>query len=246
MTESATRTKDVTQYGEGGRPLASEQPRRAIDLAGSIGPQVGIERLDAYAKWIFISAGVIAVLGAGLSAAVTSTLSDLGRVVLGTALAAVGLSVASSALSLASLVDSTMRRRFLVIACVSFGIALFLGGIAPLASAVRLSQSDEGSHNHSLTYNLDAVAGSFQATLSGNDFAPGSSVELRLAGTPRDRDKNIMFPRGRAVADANGVAKITATLPHVDMLRELVIFTRVMKATGETKDDTITFDPGKL
>lgn len=228
---------------EGGRPLSSEQSRRATDLADPIGPQVGIERLDGHAKWIFITAGVIAVLGAGLSAAASSTLSDLGRVVFGTALAAVGLSVASSALSLASLLDAPTRRRFLVIACVSLAIALFLGGIAPLASAVRFPQSVEGTY-HSLTYNLDAVAGSFQATLSGNDFAPGSPVEIRLAGTPRDRDKNLIFPRGRTVADASGVAKITVTLPHADMLRELMIFTRVVRATGETKDDTISFDTG--
>jgi hypothetical protein len=246
--------------GEGGRPPSSEQPARANDVADPVGPQAGIERLDAYARWIFISAGVIAVLGVGLSAAAFSTLSGLGRVVFGIALAAVGLSVASSALSLALQshpagssggdpmledVDAEFaaRRKLLVVACVSFAIALFLAGIAPLASGVRFPLSNEGPH-HSLTYNLDAVAGSFQATLSGNDFGPGSAVELKLLGTPWDHDKSVVLPRSRAIVDGSGAAKLTVTMPHVDMMRELVVVTHVVEATGKVKDEILSISTG--
>ncbi len=236
------------------RPLSREQAQ-ANDLADLGRPRVGMRGVDAYTEWIFISAGVIAVLGAGLSNAAFNTLSDLGKIVFGMALASVGLSVASSALSFASQWhaispssrDSMLaainaqfaaRRKFLVIASVSFAIALFLAGIAPLVSGVRFPLRQEGLH-HSVAYNLDAVTGSFQATLSGNGFVPGSPVELILQAVPRER--SFILPRSRAIADTSGAAKITVIFPHVEMVKgPLLVFTRVVETPGQVKEDTLT------
>jgi len=237
------------------RPPSSDEQARANDLADLLKPKVGTERVDAFAKWILISTGMIAVLGVGLSNFALSTLSGLGKIVFGMALASIGLSVASSALSFASQWhaigpfsrDSMLaainaqfaaRRKFLVIASVSFAIALFFAGIAPLASDVRFPLRQQSLH-HSLAYNLDAAAGSFQATLSGDHLVPGSPVELILQATPRDR--SLILPRGRVIADASGVAKVTVIFPHVDMVKgPLLVFTRVVEAPGQIKEDTLT------
>src|SRR2546426_751917 len=131
-----------------GRTVSETQSGRLAALQTFTSPSESLNRLDAFAKWLFATVATVGTLGAALSTTGLAEPKRLGRFVFAAAVLALGFSLAMAAYSLApkwvsanpNSIDSmenavartfASRRGPLRWAAFAFAAALLLAGFTP-------------------------------------------------------------------------------------------------------------------
>lgn len=173
-----------------GEPVTPEQKAQFDALRALFDPKTGMDRLDAYGKWLFGSGVIVGSLGAGLSSSVLPKLRGLGTwsfvlavVAFGICLIAASFSIAPKWVtvrmtdleSLRTAINEQFkeRQKYLTTASVFFGVALALSGISPLLSL------NSGTDLPVLHYSKDNK-GALSVGVEGDDMQPGTIIGVRL------------------------------------------------------------------
>jgi hypothetical protein len=131
--------------------LSAEEVADYEQLRGLVSPEKSLALLDDFAKWLFAIAATVGTLGASFGVSNANELKGDGKTVFAVAVAAVGVSLALTALARLPLrigvnrysdVDLaknvawiiTVRGILLGIAALLFAVALVLAGLSPLVS----------------------------------------------------------------------------------------------------------------
>src|SRR5918999_3399327 len=134
-----------------GTPISAGQAESLQSLQSVFKPEVGLKRLEDFAKFIFASVAIVGTLGAAFSNAAFAELGPRGKLLFGLALVAVAISLGSAAMSLspkwvvanphnhASMEEAVAhayraRRLPLQVAAWAFLIALGLAAGAPIVT----------------------------------------------------------------------------------------------------------------
>lgn len=236
-----------------GRSVSNTEIAQLNELKALFKPEVGMKRVEDFAKWLFGGTTIIATLGAGLSNVVFGQLVGYGKLVFSLAILFFGLSLACAAVCLApKWVDVNLNSRdlmqlgviekfkyqrgFLIIATVSFSFALLLAALAPFVSS--LSDWPKPSPVRvSITYSMEAQ-GKFEAQLSGAGLMPYGSVEIELKTDPPVT--KMIMPRRRDVADGKGKATLQLVLPQVNKIKgSLLVISKWQEASEKMRVDTL-------
>lgn len=131
--------------------LSAEEVADYEQLRRLISPETSLALLDDFAKWLFAIAATVGTLGASFGVSNANKLAGTGKTLFGCAVAAVGISLALTALarlplsrdvnrysdvSLSEHVSGVtrVRGRLLTVAALLFALALVLAGLSPLFS----------------------------------------------------------------------------------------------------------------
>jgi len=205
-----------------GTPPPQEQQAEFASLRSVFDTKTALDRVDAYAKWLFASAAVVGSLGAGLSNSAFYKLHGPSMWLFALAVLCLGICLVQASKSiapkwveadyyvLASLRDAVnkqfaTRQRLLTRASVFFSLALILAACAPLASLLP-SESAPSIH-----YAVDEK-GALDAGLEASDLQAGTFVELRVESS----DPKVQVPRTSTIVDSSHLAKLNLKMSAVN------------------------------
>lgn len=205
----------------GNQPPAEQQAEFA-SLRSLFDAKAALDRVDAYAKWLFASAAVVGSLGAGLSNAAFSKLHGpaiwlfaFAVLCLGVCLIQASTSIAPKwveadyyvlpSLRIAVNKQFATRQRLLTRASVFFSLALVLAACAPLAS-MWPSKTLPSIH-----YTVDEK-GVLDAGIEVAELQAGTLVELRI----ESKDPKVQVPRTSTIVDSSHLAKLSLKMSGVN------------------------------
>lgn len=189
-------------------------------------PQKGIDKVDAFGKWLFATSAIVGVLGAAFSNKAFQELEGNGRVLFAVAIVMTAASLASAAQIVApkwetinrsdiqSMRDALkgqfrQRRRYSRMAALFFALALLLAGAAPLFSGKPRTP------RLSLAYSL-AGTGILTVNVSAERLQSGGVLEAYVENVPGS--SAAARPRARGTAGATGSANASLTLLQAHQL----------------------------
>jgi hypothetical protein len=207
-----------------GVPVSAEEKSDLDALRTTFGGDASLKTLDAFAIWLFASAGTLGSLAAAGKVVGIADLGDRGRRYFSFSILLFGISLALAALarmpqpSRFNPYDALSMRmqlnRIVIIrsvvlglAAVAFAAALALAGFAPLQGA-RAAHGRPG-----FRYAVDSK-GALSTSLVVADARPYSAVEVRSATRPARAA--IALPQANVLTDGNGAATVAlafGTLP---------------------------------
>jgi hypothetical protein len=205
-----------------GQPASPQQQQEMLSLRMLFDAKASVDRLDAYARWLFGSATIVGALGAGLSNSSLSKLHGAGIISFAVAVSVLGVCLVAASLSIAphweqvkltdlesmrsAVNDQFVRRRVaLCIASLSFACALLIAAISPLLSLSDKKTSPVTRYTLNEKGDLDA---SFEAT----NLERGSVAELQLL-SPDSPTKPLL--KVVSTVDESGQMKLIAKRPGV-------------------------------
>jgi hypothetical protein len=201
-----------------GVPISPGEIERMKELQSFFNPEVGLKRLEDFAKWLFTAVAAVGVLGAAFSNAAFAGLERWGKTLFAAAIVAAGVSLAGAALSLnprwvvanLSSRDSMTqavaeayraRRMPLTLAASGFVVALLMAAAAPITSYL----TEPTPPRSRVTYSWDDER-NLNAHVTVSGLEPFSSVHAMMRGRPFVKRGKGLFPRAMTVADERGNA----------------------------------------
>ncbi len=179
-----------------GTPVSAERQAQFNALVAFFDPKTSMDRIDAFAKWIFASSTVVGVLGVGLVNGVVAKAHGLSLILFTAAVAFLGVSLTAACWSIAPqlaevYVDQlesmreemnkqfAARERHLRVATVFYALALLTAAAVPLTSLLLPEAGVK------LTYTVDATGSmSADAIIQGDHRAAALKLDVERQGVP--------------------------------------------------------------